>query len=89
LASQGHSIVAAIDLEVEDEVLVKRILYRGRLSGRADDNEETAWKRIKVYHEKTQILEEYYRKQGKLHMVRGDFKVQETWEKVKTIVENL
>ncbi|MCL2683418.1 MAG: adenylate kinase [Bacteroidales bacterium] len=89
LAKQDFSITAAIDLEVEDEVLVKRILYRGQLSRRADDNEETARKRIKIYQEKTQILEDYYRKQGKLHLIRGDYEVNETWVKVKAIVESL
>ncbi|MDR0437330.1 MAG: adenylate kinase [Bacteroidales bacterium] len=89
MARQGLSITAAIDLEVEDEVLIKRILYRGRLSGRADDNEETARKRIKVYQEKTQILENYYRKHGKLHVISGNFEVGETWSKVKVILESL
>jgi adenylate kinase len=89
LASQGFSITAAIDLDVDDEVLVNRILYRGRASGRADDNEATARKRIQIYHEKTQILEDYYRNQGKLHLIQGDFKVEETWEKVKAIMESL
>lgn len=89
LASQGHSITAAIDLDVDDETLVQRILYRGKLSGRADDNEETAWKRIRVYHEKTQVLEEYYRSQGKLHVIHGNFAVEETWDRVKTIVNSL
>ena len=89
LASQGFSITAAIDLDVDDEVLVNRILYRGRASGRADDNEATARKRIQIYHEKTQILEDYYRNQGKLHLIQGDFKVEETWEKVKDIMESL
>jgi len=89
LASQGFSITAAIDLDVDDEVLLNRILYRGRASGRADDNEETARKRIKIYHEVTHVLEDYYQKQGKLHLIQGDFKVEETWEKIKTIMQNL
>jgi adenylate kinase len=89
LASQGFSITAAIDLEVDDEVLINRILYRGQISGRADDNEETARKRINIYHEKTQILEDYYRKQGKLRSIQGDFKVEETWKKIKNIVKSL
>ena len=89
LASQGFSITAAIDLEVEDDVLIARILQRGRASGRADDDEETARKRIKIYHDKTQVLERYYEKQGKLRMIRGDFKVEETWERIKSIVKNL
>jgi len=89
LASQGFSITVVIDLDVDDEVLVNRILYRGRASERADDNEETARKRIKIYHEITQVLEDYYRKQGKLRMIQGDFKVEETWEKIKSIVKSL
>jgi len=89
LASQGYAVTAAIDLEVDDEVLVNRILYRGRLSGRADDNEETARKRIKIYHEITQVLEKYYEKQGKLRLIKGDFKVEETWERIKDIVKDL
>jgi adenylate kinase len=89
LASQGHSVTATIDLDVEDEVLVRRILQRGRSSGRTDDFEATAWKRIKIYHEKTQVLEDYYQKQGKLHLIRGDFPVEVTWEKIQAIVKNL
>ncbi len=89
LASQGLSITAAIDLDVDDEVLVQRILYRGRLSGRADDNEETAWKRIRVYHEKTHVLEDFYHEQGILHVIHGNFPVEETWKKVKEIIHRL
>ncbi|MCL2413682.1 MAG: adenylate kinase [Bacteroidales bacterium] len=89
LASQGFSITAAIDLDVDDEVLVERILTRGRTSGRADDFEATARKRIKIYHDVTHILEDYYRKQGKLRTIKGDFKVEETWEKIKDIMNSL
>ena len=89
LLSQGLSITAAVDLDVEEEVLVQRILYRGQLSGRTDDTEETARVRIQVYQEKTRILTEFYQKQGKLHNIRGNFPIDETWEKVKAIIEKL
>ena len=89
LASQGFEVTAAIDLDVDDEVLVQRILMRGRNSGRRDDNEAVARKRIKIYHERTSVLEEYYQKQGKLRAIKGDFKVEETWEKIKEIMTNL
>jgi adenylate kinase len=89
LASQGHTITAAIDLDVEDAVLVQRILRRGLISNRADDNEETALKRIEVYHDKTQILEDFYLEQGKLHVIRGNFPIDATWEKVKSVIESL
>jgi adenylate kinase len=89
LASQGHTITAAIYLDVEDAVLIERIQHRGRISKRADDNVETAMTRIKVYHEKTQILDTYYKKQGKLFVVEGNFPIDATWSKIKAIVDNL
>jgi len=89
LVSQGYSISGAIDLDADDEVLVRRILNRGRSSGRRDDNEAIARKRIKIYHEKTQVLETYYRDQGKLYLIQGDFPVEGTWEIVKAIAKYL
>ncbi len=43
----------------------------GRLVQRADDNEETISKRLKVYESQTMPLIAYYRDQGKLHTVKG------------------
>ncbi|MCL2027618.1 MAG: adenylate kinase [Bacteroidales bacterium] len=89
LKSQGHSVIAAIYLDVEDKILVERIQQRGRISNRADDNVETAMTRIKVYHEKTRILDTYYEKQNKLHVVPGNDTIEATWAKIKAIVEKL
>lgn len=89
LASQEYSISGAIDLDADNEVLVRRILARGQLFGRSDDNEAIARKRIKIYHEKTQILESYYRERGKLHLIQGDFSVEATWEIVRAIAKHL
>ncbi|MDR1951454.1 MAG: adenylate kinase [Bacteroidales bacterium] len=89
LLSQGFTITAAIYFDVEDDVLVERILQRGRVSKRADDNMETAMTRIKGYHEKTRVLDSFYKEQGKLHVVEGNFPINETWERIKVIVENL
>ena len=89
LASQGYSVTVAIYLDVEDEVLVDRIKRRGKLSNRADDNVKTAMTRIKVYHEKTRILDSYYEEQGKLHVVEGNFPIEETWKRIKTIIDSL
>ena len=55
----------ALNFDVPDEELIKRILLRGQLSGRADDNEETARKRLEVYYNQTSPLKAYYEEQGK------------------------
>lgn len=56
--------------EAPEHVLTERLLLRGRLSGRIDDNEETISKRLATFSEKTQPVIEYYQQQGKLFTVR-------------------
>lgn len=49
-----------IDMFVEEDEIIKRLLERGKSSGRADDNFETIKQRLKVYHEVTQPVATYY-----------------------------
>ena len=59
-------INAMVALEVDDEILVGRLLERGKVSGRADDaNEAVIRERIAEYYRKTDILKEYYQSQDK------------------------
>jgi len=65
-------INATLALEVNNEELTKRILLRGKSSGRPDDQDEaTVRKRVEEYSTKTAPLKEYYKKQGKFHPVNG------------------
>ncbi len=71
LADRGTQVDAVVGLEVPDEELIKRILLRGQQSGRADDNEETARKRLEVYYNQTSPLKAYYQEQGKYLAING------------------
>ena len=72
LQKKGTAISAMIALEVNDEELTKRLLERGKLSGRADDQNETIIRnRINEYNNKTLPLKEYYSEQGKFHSIHG------------------
>ena len=71
LAERGTQVDAVVGLEVPDEELIKRILLRGQMSGRADDNEETARKRLEVYYNQTSPLKAYYQEQGKYLAING------------------
>ena len=71
LASRGEKVDTVIGLEVDEEELVKRIILRGQTSGRADDNEVTARKRLDTYHSQTQPLKEYYIAAGKYASIKG------------------
>ena len=72
-----------ISLEVEDEELKKRLLERGKISGRADDqNVEIIENRIKVYKDKTTPVKEYYAEQSKLVELNGIGSIEEVGERI-------
>jgi adenylate kinase len=66
------SINCMLALEVNDEELIKRLLNRGKDSGRSDDQDESIIaNRIKEYNNKTAPLASYYSAQGKYTGVNG------------------
>jgi len=72
LAEKNTSISCMLALEVDNDELTKRLLLRGKDSGRADDqNEEIIRNRIKEYNNKTAPLKEFYSAQNKFHAVNG------------------
>lgn len=72
LLQKNTSITMMLALEVSDEELTKRLLLRGKDSGRADDqNEDIIRNRIKEYNNKTAPLKNYYSAQNKFQSVYG------------------
>ncbi len=72
LIQKGWRISAMIALEVSDEELKKRLLLRGKDSGRADDaNPEIIQNRINIYNRDTAPLKNFYKEQGKYLGVEG------------------
>ena len=90
LNEEETQVNAMIALEVDDEVLVQRLLERGKTSGRPDDaNEEVVRKRIKVYYEETAILKQFYLKQNKYYGVDGVGSIEEITERLKKVIDGL
>jgi len=58
------SLNCLISLEVPEEISVKRLLERGKLSGRSDDNEAVIRNRLKEYREKTLPILQFYKDKG-------------------------
>ena len=50
----------------------------GELIQRKDDAPETVLERLKIYHQETEPLKDYYEKQGKLFIVEGQEEVSDT-----------
>lgn len=72
LANHKESIRCMLSLRVTEEELTKRLLLRGKDSGRADDQDASIIrKRIHEYENKTAAVAGYYEAQGKLREVEG------------------
>lgn len=90
LESKSQSITATIALEADDEILVKRLLERGKTSGRPDDqDEEKIRNRYQEYNEKTAPLMNYYKEQNKFYAVDGIGSIAEITERLSTVIDNL
>lgn len=72
LKDKNTSITKMLALEVNDDELTKRLLIRGKNSGRADDqNEDIIRNRINEYNNKTAPLKNYYSSQSKFQSIDG------------------
>jgi adenylate kinase len=72
LISKNTSITSMLALEVEEEELKKRLLIRGKDSGRADDqNPEIIQNRINEYNNKTMPVKDFYAAQNKYIGING------------------
>ena len=71
LNERGQDVTAMIELDVPEDELMTRLIKRGQMSGRADDNEETIKKRLVVYNEQTFPLKEWYKNDGKHCYING------------------
>ena len=88
LAERGESVSVVLGLEVDDEELIKRIIARGKTSGRADDNEETAKKRLDTYYSQTLPLKDFYIKAGKYAKINGVGSIDGIYSEIKKAIDN-
>ena len=88
--AKDSKVDAMIALEVEDEILVQRLLERGKTSGRKDDSDEAIIRnRIKVYYNETAILKDFYSKQDKYFGVDGVGSIEDITERLNTVIDKL
>lgn len=86
----GTPVSVMLSLEVPDEELVKRLLLRGKESGRADDsNESVIRNRINVYKAQTAVVADYYKPQGKFRAVNGLGTIDEIFDRLCKEIDSL
>ena len=87
LAKKECSITKLVALEVEEDELVKRLLLRGKDSGRKDDQDESIIRnRMSVYHNETSPLKEFYNNQGKYIGVDGLGTIEEINGRINSVL---
>ena len=90
LKEKGTAISVMISLKVADDELIRRLLERGKDSGRADDKDESIIaNRINEYNNKTAPLKEFYSDQDKLSEIEGVGGVSEIANKLNAVIDSL
>lgn len=84
LEELGAPISAVPLLEVPDDLLIARIVERGKTSGRDDDTEAVARERQNVYREQTRPLIDYYAARGHLKTVDGVGTMDEVYSRISS-----
>lgn len=90
LESKGMRIHGTLALEADDEVLIKRLVERGKVSGRTDDqDEEKIRNRFTEYSEKTAPLITFYQTQGKYHTINGIGTIEEITTRLSETIDKI
>lgn len=71
MKKRGDTTAMLIDINVPEDEIIRRLIERGKTSGRADDNIETIKERLKVYHEQTRPVDDYYELNDKYVRIQG------------------
>ena len=89
LNERGTDIHILLDLQVEDDELVDRLIERGKISGRSDDTPETIKARLDVYHTQTAPLATYYIGEGKHVAIKGIGRIEEIFERIAEAIDRV
>ena len=77
-----------IDLMVDEQLLIQRLIERGKVSGRADDNLNTIRHRIAVYHQQTEPIAHYYLHHGNYFAVNGNHTMADVFLQIMRIIDS-
>lgn len=88
LTEEGEEVSVMVALSVPDEELITRLLNRGKVSGRADDqSREVIENRIKVYKAQTAIVKDFYEKQNKYVEIDGMGTIDEIFARLCNVID--
>jgi len=81
-------ITVLLDMNVDNQELITRLLKRGETSGRCDDNMETIKKRLEVYQTKTAPVSDYYKNKNKYAAINGMGTIDEIFSRISGVIDS-
>lgn len=88
LEEKGTGVSCLLQLDVDDDEIVKRILNRGKTSGRSDDNDESIIRnRIKIFNDETAPVYNYYAESDKSKRINGIGSLEEIFDRLTSAIE--
>ena len=88
MASLKKEITVLLDMNVDNQELITRLLKRGETSGRCDDNMETIKKRLEVYQTKTAPVSDYYKNKNKYAAINGMGTIDEIFSRISGVIDS-
>ena len=88
LNSINKPTTVLLDLRVDEDELITRLLKRGETSGRSDDNLETIKKRLEVYEKNTAPVSDYYKNLNKYAAIEGMGSIEDIFARIATAIDS-
>jgi Adenylate kinase and related kinases len=88
MAENNKEISTLIDLSVQKDELIDRLLKRGQTSGRSDDNMETITKRLEVYETQTAPVSNFYKNLNKYDAINGMGSIDDIFGRIQSVLDS-
>lgn len=89
MKKRGDKTAILIDINVPEDEIIRRLIERGKTSGRADDNLDTIKKRLVVYHDQTRPVDDYYELMDKYVRIQGLGTISEIFGRICRILDKI
>ena len=89
LINNGTKLSLMLDLRVEEKELIARLFKRGQTSGRNDDNLETIYKRLKIYHQVTEPIINFYKHTQRYNAISNTTSIETCFKQIEQIIDSI